>query len=119
MFLSLHHFKPVDASQILQNAVDSGNSIAIFEAQERSFSSIFAMIFSPITVLLTTPFIRPFKIGRLVFTYLFPIIPLFVMWDGIVSAFRTYFKKEMYNLMDGLKNSRFLSYINFYPLNST
>lgn len=98
-FLSLHHFKPNDARQILQNAVDSGNSIAIFEGQERSFPSILAMIFSPISVILTTPFIFPFKIGRLVFTYIIPIVPLVVMWDGIVSSLRTYSVKEMNQLI--------------------
>ncbi len=103
-FLSLHHFKPNDAQQILQNAIDSKNSIAIFEAQERSVPSILAMIFSPITVLLTTPFIRPFKFGRLLFTYLIPIVPLFVLWDGIVSSLRTYSVKEMEGLVSTLEN---------------
>ncbi len=103
-FLSLHHFKPKDAQQILQNAVDAQCSIAIFEAQERSIPSILAMLFSPLTVLFTTPFIRPFKIGRVIFTYLIPIVPLFVLWDGVVSALRTYSVKEMHALIDGLNN---------------
>ncbi len=50
-FLSFHHFRPADAILILQNAVSSGSSIAIFEGQERSFGSLLAMIFSPISVL--------------------------------------------------------------------
>lgn len=101
-FLSFHHFKPDDAKQILQNAVDKNNSIAIFEAQERSLPSILAMLFSPITVLLTTPFIRPFKLGRIIFTYFIPIVPLFVLWDGVVSSFRTYSVKEMKGLVSKL-----------------
>ena len=104
-FLSLHHFKPLDAQRILQNAVDAHAPIAIFEGQERSIPSIIAMIFSPISVLLTTPFIRPFKLGRIIFTYLIPIIPLFVLWDGIVSSLRTYSVKEMNNLVEGLENA--------------
>lgn len=101
-FLSLHHFKPTDAKQILQNSVDTNSSIAIFEAQERSLPSIIAMLFSPLSVLLTTPFIRPFKIGRIIFTYLIPIVPLFVLCDGIVSSLRTYSVKEMYELVKNL-----------------
>ena len=104
MFLSLHHFRPKDARQILQNAVDSNSSIGIFEAQERSFPSLLAMFFSPITVLLTTPFIRPFKLGRILFTYIIPIVPLFVWWDGIVSSLRTYSIKEMNELVEDLDN---------------
>lgn len=101
-FLSLHHFKPDDAKLILQNAIDTGNSIAIFEAQERSLPSIIAMLFSPLSVLFTTPFIKPFKVGRLIFTYLIPIVPLFVLWDGLVSSLRTYSIEEMKALISDL-----------------
>ena len=104
-FLSLHHFRPDDAKVILQNAIDTNNSIAIFEAQERSIPSILAMLFSPISVLLTTPFIRPFKLGRIIFTYLIPIVPLFVLWDGVVSSFRTYSVKEMNELVGNLNGT--------------
>ncbi|MEC3908169.1 hypothetical protein VOI54_14150 [Tamlana sp. 2201CG12-4] len=103
-FLSLHHFNPKDAKAILQNAINSRSAIAVFEAQERSFKSILAMIFSPLSVLLTTPFIRPFKLGRIIFTYLIPIVPLFVLWDGIVSCLRTYSVDEMNGLIESLEN---------------
>jgi hypothetical protein len=101
-FLSLHHFKPVNAQTILQNAVNSGSSIAVFEAQERTLRSLLAMLFSPVTVLVLTPFIRPFKVGRLVFTYIIPIVPLVVLWDGIVSSLRTYSVREMNGLVGRL-----------------
>jgi len=101
-FLSLHHFKPNEAKLILQNTIDSNSTIAVFEAQERSFASILAMVFSPLSVLFTTPFIRPFKFGRIIFTYLIPIVPLFVLWDGIVSSLRTYSVKEMNELIANL-----------------
>lgn len=104
-FLSLHHFKPNDAKQILQNAVESKSSIAVFEAQERSIASFIAMLLSPLSVLFSTPFIRPFKFGRIVFTYLIPIVPLFVLWDGIVSSLRTYSVKEMNELVASLKGT--------------
>ncbi len=104
-FLSLHHFKPQDVKLILQNAIDTNSSIAIFEGQERSFRSIVAMLLSPISVLLTTPFIRPFKIGRIIFTYLIPIIPLIVMWDGVISSLRTYSVKELKEIVESLNQS--------------
>jgi SAM-dependent methyltransferase len=103
-FLSLHHLNEKDAIQVLQNAVDSNSPIAIFEAQERSIPSFLAMFFSPITVLLITPFIRPFKLGRIIFTYLIPIVPLFVWWDGMISSLRTYSVKEMDNLVSQVQN---------------
>ncbi|MFK7798226.1 MAG: hypothetical protein AB8E82_12285, partial [Aureispira sp.] len=54
---------------------------------------------------MTTPFIRPFSLLRLLFTYLIPIIPICVWWDGIVSAFRTYSVAEMQDLVQALNNS--------------
>lgn len=104
LFLTFHHFRPEDAKTILQNAIDSKNAIAIFEGQERSFLSLLAMFLSPVSVLLTTLFIRPFKPGRLFFTYIIPLVPLFVWWDGIVSSLRTYSEEEMKGLINDLRN---------------
>jgi len=95
MFLSFHHFDPADAKSILQDAVDSNAAIAVFEVQERDMANVLKNMLSPFMVLLATPFIRPFSIGRLVFTYLVPIVPLFILWDGVVSVLRTYSLDEM------------------------
>lgn len=103
-FLSFHHFKPADAQQILQNAVDNQAVIAIFEAQKRSVAHFIQFFFSPINVLLMTPFIRPFSFGRIVFTYLIPIVPVFVWWDGLVSVLRTYSVGEMEAMTKALNN---------------
>lgn len=103
-FLSFHHFKPKDAVQILQNAVDSNQPLAIFEIQDRTMGSIITMLFSPISVLLFTPFIKPFRIGRIFFTYLIPIVPIVVFWDGIVSCLRTYSVTELENLVKKVEN---------------
>lgn len=104
-FLSLHHFEPEDAIKILNNAVQTKSPIAIIEGQERTIASIIAMLLSPISVLLTTPFIRPFKFGRILFTYLIPVVPLFILWDGVVSSLRTYSIEEMYTLLDDVEGA--------------
>lgn len=93
--LSMHHFKPEDVQQIIGNAVAARQPIALLELTERSVRGMLPILFSPLTVLLTTPFIGPFRIGRLVFTYLIPIVPLFVLFDGVVSVLRTYTVAEM------------------------
>lgn len=105
MFLSFHHFKPSDARAIIQNAIESNSSLLIFESQERSFPSLLAMLFSPLSVILVTPFILPFSVGRLFFTYIIPIVPVVVMWDGIVSSLRTYSLKEMNDLISEVKGT--------------
>ncbi len=105
MFLSFHHFKPQEAKSVLENAINNNQPIAIFEIQDRGLPSIVAMLLSPLSVLLTTPFIHPFRLGRLIFTYFIPIVPLVVLWDGIVSALRTYTVDEMRDLVSTLENN--------------
>lgn len=95
MFLSLHHFKPNEVEQIFQSAVNAGAPIAIFEAQRRNIEHVIRFSLSPIAVLLLTPFIRPFSILRLALTYLIPLVPFVVFWDGVVSVFRTYENEEL------------------------
>ncbi len=98
MFLSFHHFAPDDAQKILNDAVASGQAVAIFEGQRRDLRHLIQFAVSPIAVLLMTPTIRPFRLSRLVFTYLIPIVPLLVGWDGVVSVLRTYTADEMRHL---------------------
>lgn len=98
-FLSFHHFRAEDALKILQNAVDSNASIGIFEGQKRDVSHFIKNMLSPVSVIITTPFIRPFKIGQILFTYIIPIVPLFVLWDGVISVLRTYSVQEMNELI--------------------
>jgi len=102
LFSSLHHFRPAEARAILADAVARRQPIAVFESTQRHLLVILYMLFTPILVLLSTPFIRPFRWSRLLFTYLIPIIPLVVMFDGIVSCLRTYTVKELTEMADSL-----------------
>lgn len=104
MFLSFHHMRPHEAISILQNAIDQQQPIAIFEVQDRSVASTIAMLFSPITTLLFTPFIKPFDVWRIVFTYLIPILPLVILFDGLVSNLRTYHENELESLVQKTNN---------------
>ncbi len=99
-FLSLHHFDPVEVENILVNAIAANEPIAFFEAQQRDVAHLIQFALSPLFVLLLTPFVRPFRIFRLILTYLIPLIPLFVFWDGIVSVLRTYTVNEMLEMAD-------------------
>ena len=100
MFLAFHHLKPQKAIQVIQNAVDANQPIATFEIQDRTFPSLLIMALSPLSVLFTTPFIKPFRLDRIIFTYFIPILPLVILWDGIVSCLRTYSTDEMRALVD-------------------
>jgi hypothetical protein len=95
LFSSFHHFRPEDAREILSDAVSNNEGIAIFEFTQRKFSAILAMLLTPLFVLLVTPFIRPFRFSRILWTYLLPLVPLLVVFDGVVSCLRTYMPNEL------------------------
>ncbi len=105
IFGAFHHFRPSDAQQILQNAVDTKSPIAIFEPVGKTFISWFSILFIVPNVLIFTPFIRPIRWEVLPFIYLIPLIPLYVLWDGTVSVLRTYSEKELTGLIKSLENS--------------
>lgn len=102
LFTSLHHFRPEAAKQILQDAVDQRCPIGVFEMTERSLSPILAIPVLPVALLAMTPFIRPFRWSRLLWTYLIPIVPIFIIWDAFVSCLRTYSVRELRELVDAL-----------------
>ena len=41
------------------------------------------------------PFVRPFRWQFVLLTYLLPIIPILVFWDGLVSHLRSYTIQEL------------------------
>ena len=95
-FLSFHHFKPKAAQAILQDAVDKRMPIAVVEGINRKVLDLMMMVLlAPFLVLIFMPFIKPLKASRLIFTYLIPLLPFFIVWDGVVSILRAYTVEEL------------------------
>lgn len=105
IFGAFHHFRPKQAQQILQNAVDNHSPITVFEPVGRNFGSFFSMLFVILNVLIFTPFIRPVRWEVLPFIYIIPIIPLYILWDGIASIFRTYSQPELREMVKSLNDT--------------
>jgi hypothetical protein len=104
IFTALHHFRPEDARAILLDAVKNRQGIGVFEVTERSPSAILIMTVHLLLVLILTPFIRPFRWSRLFFTYLIPIIPIIVWFDGVVSCLRTYTLEELTAMVESISD---------------
>jgi len=115
----------------LKDAVDAKCGIGIFDGGNKNiFAVLCILIFHPILFFLFTPFFKPFRFSRLLFTYIFPIIPFCTVWDGIVSIIRLYkpnelliiaheVDKENYFWEAGKKRSNFglkVTYLIGYPL---
>lgn len=95
IFTAFHHFPPQQASAIIQDAISKGQPIGIFEFTSRTFSALMRMFLSPIAVWLFTPRMARIGWNKLLFTYLLPLIPLVVTFDGIISCLRTYSVEEL------------------------
>ena len=102
VFNAFHHFRPADARRILADAAAAGRPIAVFELVSREPITLVAMLTTPIGVTLSVPFWRPFRWWWLLFTWVIPLMQLFVLWDGLVSWLRIYGEDELRELVAGI-----------------
>jgi hypothetical protein len=95
IFSSYHHFDPKEATAILRDAVANGQGVGIFEVAKCHPVTIFLVILMPFVSLFVTPFIRPFRFSRLFWTYILPVIPFVLYYDGVISCLRSYSKTAL------------------------
>jgi len=103
LFTCFHHFSPTGAKQIIQNAVTKNLPIAIIEPQQRSLYAMFTVLMLFFVAWLISPFLKPFSKKRMFFTYFVPIVPLILVFDGIMSCLRTYTTQELSLLASEVK----------------
>ena len=97
-----HHLKPEQARACLLDAMQQHRGVALLELTQRSTLGVLQVALGTTAQLVVTPFIRPFRWSRLLYTYLLPIVPLCTLWDGIVSCLRVYEPGELERLISEL-----------------
>jgi len=97
--LAFHHFEDKLGMNILRNTIDTADGFGIFELQERTISSLLTMLAMGVLFFAITPFYFWRSPGHLFFTYIIPIIPFVLVFDGIVSSLRTRSSEEVQTLM--------------------
>jgi hypothetical protein len=102
LFNSFHHFRRPEAIGILQNAVDRRQGIGIFEAVRPHPVTMSLTPFMFLGGLVAAPFIRPFRISRLFWTYLVPVVPAVLFWDGLMSCLRAYSQDQLSEMIASL-----------------
>lgn len=102
MFTCFHHFRPAEARDILRNAAQSDGGIGVFEVPRRCLLAIFLTFLMPIAAFVFAPFARPFHWSRLLWTYVIPVVPFVLFFDGIVSCLRAYSPAELEELAAGI-----------------
>ncbi len=99
IFSAFHHFSPAQAHNVLADAFHQRQGIAIFEAANPAPRTMLILCFVPFLAFFLTPTIRPFRWSRLLFTYIFPVVPLVLLIDGLISCLRTYSPAELNHLV--------------------
>jgi hypothetical protein len=97
--LAFHHFDDKLGSNILRNTLETADGFAIFELQERTVSSLLTVFAMGLLFFAITPFYFWRSPGHLFFTYIIPIIPFVLVFDGYVSSLRTRSPEEVQKLM--------------------
>jgi hypothetical protein len=105
IFNSFHHFPPPEARSILQDAAEKHQGIGIFETPGRHAVTLLLVCLIPVGYFLLAPVQRPFRWSRLFWTYLLPVIPFVLFFDGIVSCLRVYSPRELQELVSALPAS--------------
>lgn len=98
LFTALHHFSPVEVRSMLTQAAEAQVPLLAFELTERSLKTLLAVLLTPLLVWVITPFLRPFSLERLIWTYAIPLVPLMALLDGLLSIFRAYSCSEFLKL---------------------
>lgn len=105
---SFHQLNSEKAKKILQDIVDSGNPVVVVEGNNDSLWQIVGMtVFVPLTVLLTAFFVKPFRISRIIFTYLIPILPIIIVIDGCIALLKLYNPTDLLELTSSLERNNY------------
>jgi hypothetical protein len=96
---------PDEARGLLQDSVNKRQAIGIFEVSARHALTLLSMLFIPIAAWLFVPFRSPFRWSRLLWTYLIPVIPFVLFFDGLISCLRAYSLGELREMTKELASS--------------
>lgn len=102
LFNALHHLPPEAARALFEDAANKRQPLAVFEVVDRSPGALAVIAAIPALTFALTPFERPLPWRRLALTYALPVIPAFVLWDGVASCLRAYSQEEVQALTEGI-----------------
>lgn len=111
----LHHLRPALARRLLADAAKKGQPIVVVEVVERRFVTMAVLMGTPVLALVLSPWQRPLSVLRLLLTWVVPIVPLLIWWDGMMSCLRAYDVDELRALCADLDDARYTFRIEQVP----
>lgn len=99
--LAFHHFPDPLASAILHNTLTTSSGFAIFELQDRYFTSFLAVCLLGVGVMVFSPLFawRWRSFGLVFWSWVIPVLPFVLVWDGWMSSIRTRTPEEIKKMM--------------------
>lgn len=94
-----HHFGPDQARRILHASVTRAQGLFIMEPVERTWLSLLYPVPLFFLFLLSPFFAKRFSAKKFAVTTLLPLVPLMIVFDGMVSVLRTYRREEFWALL--------------------
>ncbi|MFC1592219.1 class I SAM-dependent methyltransferase [Thermodesulfobacteriota bacterium] len=116
IFSAFHHFRPEQARALIRDAVRQRCGIAVVDGVCPRIYGVLLACVSQFMLLVVTLLMRPFKLSRLFFTYLLPLIPFVLLFDGIVSALRVYTPAELEELVAEFRDDDYIFEIGTEPV---
>lgn len=108
MYNAFHHFTDAQQVQIVQKFSEQKCNFLIVEMLSPGIISLVQVVIaSTIGQLLFTPFIKPFSLGRILFTYIIPLNIFTVLIDGIISVFKSKSVKQYKTLLQKISVENF------------
>lgn len=102
---SFHQFSVDEAKDLLKQISQNKQPIVIVEGNNDSLWQVFGMtVIVPLTVLLTAPFVKPFRFERIIFTYIIPVLPFVTFFDGFMALFKLYAPKDLDELTASIQS---------------
>ncbi len=98
IFSSFHHFDPASARAMLGDAFRRHEGIAVFEGARRSWHTLALVAGVPLVALQCAARARPVRRRRILWTWLIPVVPAVLWFDGVLSCLRSYSMDDLREL---------------------
>jgi hypothetical protein len=95
---ALHHLPPDAARALLADAARHGEPVLVLEALARRPTAMVAAIGVAALAWPLGPLYRPWRASRAALCWPLPIVPLLLVWEGVVSCLRCYTPDELHAL---------------------
>ncbi|MBU6323950.1 MAG: hypothetical protein KJS92_00545, partial [Bacteroidetes bacterium] len=94
-FNTFHHFSLEEQKAIIAGQLSKGHCLLVAEILTPDiWCALRILLATTIAQVLFAPFVKPFRLRRLLFTWIIPINLLTVTWDGLISVYKSLGKKR-------------------------